>query len=123
MRRRILATIGLLALLGTGPGACAEPAGGLWGDGYRPGYHYYRDGPGHYGGYYPGRHHFLVPPPYWTQRRWAEERAWRHHAWERERWHDRHQAWRHDRHGAPRRENWSQDRLRRHWEEQFGRRF
>jgi hypothetical protein len=97
-------------------GACASTADGWGGGYYHPGYHY--------GGYHPwsGGGHYIAPrppPSYWAQRRWAEERAWRHHqrrAWERHAWERerRHHAWHPP--PAPRREHWSQDRLRRHWE-------
>jgi hypothetical protein len=93
--------MGMLALLGVSLCACAEPTGGRsWsGPGYYPGgyagraYGSYYPGPGYYRDYRADRYGAFPPygPRHWTRR--PEHRP------------------------APRVENWSQDRLRQHWDQ------
>jgi hypothetical protein len=106
VRSYIVSAMAVLTLLGVCLCACAESTGGRqWNDpGYYPGGYSGRSAyGGYYGGYYPGpgyyrdyradRYRALPPqgPHYWAQR--PEHRA------------------------APRTENWSQERLRQHWEQ------
>jgi hypothetical protein len=104
----ILAIIGMAALAGFGLGGCAARDTA------------FLDGPGYgHSGYY----HPVPPPRVRTPHYWTDDRIYRHDPTSRG-W-DSHRAYRRSppvhQAPAPRRENWSQERLRQHWEQQWNR--
>ena len=107
MKPTFLAAASLAILLATGLAGCAAPAGPQW------------SGPGYYGGprYYGSPGYYSAPRYYGSPRYYADPgyRDRRYGGWARPEGRPQYQQ-----HGV-RREQWSQERLRQHFERQMGR--
>jgi hypothetical protein len=106
---RILATIGMTVLAMVGLAGCAAPGPVVR---HEPGYH-------HHGGPPP----WVGTPRYRAPRHWADDRYYGRdpvrRGWDGRRGYAPPPPV--HRPPAPRQENWSQDRLRQHWEQQWDR--